>query len=51
MPPSLARHAHVAYLTAGYGRVVVDECHPLAAAAHGHAVERIGVQFWLGLTT
>jgi superfamily II DNA or RNA helicase len=40
----------VADLTAGYGHVIVDECHHLAAAAYDHAVKRIGAQFWLGLT-
>lgn len=50
MLPSLARHDDVAGLTAGYGQVVVDECHHLAAAAYEHSVKRIGAQFWLGLT-
>ncbi len=50
MLPSLARHADVAGLTSGYGQVVVDECHHLAAAAYDHSVSMIGAQFWLGLT-
>ncbi len=50
MLPSLARHADVAELTHGYGQVIVDECHHLAAAAYDHSVKRIGAQFWLGLT-
>jgi superfamily II DNA or RNA helicase len=50
MLPSLARRADVADLTAGYGHVIVDECHHLAAAAYDHAVKGIGAQFWLGLT-
>ncbi|WP_344612135.1 TOTE conflict system archaeo-eukaryotic primase domain-containing protein [Dactylosporangium salmoneum] len=50
MLPSLARRADVAELTSGYGHVVVDECHHLAAAAYDHSVKRIGAQFWLGLT-
>ncbi len=50
MLPSLARRADVADITAGYGHVIVDECHHLAAAAYDHAVKRIGAQFWLGLT-
>jgi superfamily II DNA or RNA helicase len=50
MLPSLARRADIADLTAGYGHVIVDECHHLAAAAYDHAVKRIGAQFWLGLT-
>jgi superfamily II DNA or RNA helicase len=50
MLPSLARHADVAVFTSGYGQVVVDECHHLAAAAYDHSVAMIGAQFWLGLT-
>lgn len=50
MLPSLARRADVADLTGGYGHVIVDECHHLAAAAYDHAVKQIGAQFWLGLT-
>jgi superfamily II DNA or RNA helicase len=50
MLPTLARHDDVADLTAGYGQVVIDECHHLAAAAYDHSVKRIGAQFWLGLT-
>ena len=50
MLPTLARHDDVADLTRGYGHVVVDECHHLAAAAYDHSVKRIGAQFWLGLT-
>ena len=34
----------------GYGHVIVDECHHLAAAAYDHSVKRIAAQFWLGLT-
>jgi superfamily II DNA or RNA helicase len=50
MLPSLARRDDVAELTNGYGHVIVDECHHLAAAAYDHSVKRIGAQFWLGLT-
>ncbi len=50
MLPSLARRDDVAELTNGYGHVVVDECHHLAATAYDHSVKRIGAQFWLGLT-
>jgi superfamily II DNA or RNA helicase len=50
MLPSLARRDDVADLTTGYGHVVVDECHHLAAAAYDHSAKRIGAQFWLGLT-
>ena len=48
--PSLARHTDITELTHGYGQVIVDECHHLAAAAYDHSVKRIGAQFWLGLT-
>ena len=34
----------------GYGHVIVDECHHLAAAAYEHSVKRIAAPFWLGLT-
>ncbi len=50
MLPTLTRHDDVADLTRGYGHVVIDECHHLAAAAYDHSVKRIGAQFWLGLT-
>jgi len=50
MMPSLARRDDVADLTRGYGQVVVDECHHLAAAAYDHSVKKIAAQFWLGLT-
>lgn len=50
MLPSLARHDDVAELTRGYGQVIIDESHHLAAAAYDHSVRRIGAQFWLGLT-
>ncbi len=50
MLPSLARRNDVADLTAGYGHVVVDECHHVAAAAYEHSVRRMAAQFWLGLT-
>ncbi|GIE98117.1 DEAD/DEAH box helicase [Paractinoplanes rishiriensis] len=50
MLPSLARRDDVEELTHGYGHVIVDECHHLAAAAYDHSVKRIGAQFWLGLT-
>jgi superfamily II DNA or RNA helicase len=48
--PSLVRHTDITELTHGYGQVIVDECHHLAAAVYDHSVKRIGAQFWLGLT-
>jgi len=49
MLPALARRDDVPSLTSGYGQVVVDECHHIAAAAYEHSVTKIGAQFWLGL--
>jgi type III restriction/modification enzyme restriction subunit/TOTE conflict system primase-like protein len=37
-------------LTAGYGLVVVDECHHVPAAAFEHAVKQIPARRWIGLT-
>ena len=42
--------AEIRELTAGYGQVIVDECHHVAAAAYDHAISRIGAAWWLGLT-
>lgn len=50
MLPSLARRDDVAELTSGYGQVIVDECHHLAAAAYDHSVKPIAARYWLGLT-
>ena len=50
MLPSLARRDDVPSLTSGYGQIVVDECHHVAAAAYENSVAKIGAQFWLGLT-
>ncbi|WP_394216434.1 DEAD/DEAH box helicase family protein [Brachybacterium vulturis] len=50
MMPSLARRDDVADLTSGYGQVIVDECHHLAAAAYDHSVKHIAARYWLGLT-
>jgi superfamily II DNA or RNA helicase len=47
---TLARHDDLATLTAGYGLVVVDECHHIPAAAFEHAVKQIPARRWLGLT-
>ena len=47
---TLARREDVAELTAGYGLVVVDECHHVPAAAFEHAVRQIPARRWLGLT-
>jgi len=37
-------------LTAGYGQVIVDECHHVAAASYDHAISHIGAAWFLGLT-
>lgn len=50
MLPSLARRDDISQLTNGYGHIIVDECHHLAAAAYDHSVKRMAAQFWLGLT-
>jgi superfamily II DNA or RNA helicase len=47
---TLARRTDVPGLTAGYGLIVVDECHHVPAAAFEHAVQQIGARHWLGLT-
>ncbi|MDQ3151455.1 MAG: DEAD/DEAH box helicase, partial [Actinomycetota bacterium] len=50
MLQTLARRADIGALAAGYGLVVVDECHHLPAAAFEHAVRQIPARRWLGLT-
>ena len=47
---TLSRRDDLADITAGYGLVVVDECHHVPAAAFEHAVKRIPARRWLGLT-
>ena len=37
-------------MIAGYGLVIVDECHHVPAAAFEHAVKQIPARRWLGLT-
>lgn len=50
MLQTLARHSDLAEATAGYGFVVVDECHHVPAAAFERAVGQIPARRWLGLT-
>jgi len=50
MLQTMARREDVAEITAGYGLVVVDECHHVPAAAFEHAVKQIPARRWLGLT-
>jgi superfamily II DNA or RNA helicase len=50
MAQSLARRDDIEELTAGYGLVVVDECHHIPAATFEAFVRRIPVRGWLGLT-
>lgn len=50
MLPTLARRADITDLTSGYGHVVVDECHHLAAAAYDHSLKPAAARYWLGLT-
>lgn len=47
---TLSRRDDLPELTAGYGFVVVDECHHLPAAAFDNAVRQIPARRWLGLT-
>jgi superfamily II DNA or RNA helicase len=48
--PTLARRENIEDLTAGYGFVIVDECHHVAASAFFHVLNRIPARHWLGLT-
>ncbi len=48
--PTLARRRNVAELAAGYGLVVVDECHHVPAAAFSQVMNQIPARSWLGLT-
>ncbi len=50
MVQSLARRDDLAELTAGYGLVVVDECHHVPATTFEAAVRQIAAPAWLGLT-
>jgi superfamily II DNA or RNA helicase len=47
---TLARREDVAELTAGYGLILVDECHHLPAAAFENAARQIRARRWVGLT-
>ena len=49
---SLARlsPAEISELTAGYGQVIVDECHHIAAGSYENVVSQISAAWWLGLT-
>jgi superfamily II DNA or RNA helicase len=42
--------AEIAELTAGYGQVIVDECHHIAAGSYENVVSQISAAWWLGLT-
>jgi len=50
MVQSLARREDLEMLTAGYGFVVVDECHHVPAVTFERCVRQIPVRRWLGLT-
>jgi hypothetical protein len=49
---TLARHTpdEIRELTGGYGHVVVDECHHVAAGSYESVISQIGAAWWLGLT-
>ncbi len=42
--------AEIGELTAGYGQVIVDECHHIAAGSYENVVSQIRAAWWLGLT-
>lgn len=50
MVQSLARRDDLTELTAGYGLVVVDECHHVPAVTFERVVRQISAPAWLGLT-
>jgi hypothetical protein len=50
MVQSLARRQDVADITAGYGLVIVDECHHVPAVTFERVVRELNVRRWLGLT-
>lgn len=50
MLQTLARHDDPAALLDGYGLVVVDECHHVAADTFESAIKNIAARRWLGLT-
>jgi superfamily II DNA or RNA helicase len=50
MVQSLARRDDIGELTAGYGMVIVDECHHVPAVTFERAVREIAVRRWVGLT-
>ena len=50
MVQSLARRDDLPELTAGYGLIVVDECHHVPATTFEGAVRQIAAPAWLGLT-
>lgn len=48
--PTLARRTNVAELTGGYGQVIVDECHHVAASTFSGVLAHAPAKYWLGLT-
>jgi superfamily II DNA or RNA helicase len=50
MVQSLSQRDDIAELTAGYGLVIVDECHHVPAVTFERAVRDIPVRRWVGLT-
>ena len=49
---TLTRHTpdEIREMTSGYGQVIVDECHHVAAASYDEVVSLIDAAWWLGLT-
>jgi superfamily II DNA or RNA helicase len=50
MMQSLVRKGRVDDLVAGYGHVVVDECHHVSASSFGRVLSEVKARFVLGLT-
>ena len=50
MIPTLARRADLAELVAGYGHVIVDECHHVSAVSYERVVAATKARYVVGLT-
>lgn len=50
MIPTLARRDDLAELLAGYGHIIVDECHHISAVSHERVVSASNARYVVGLT-
>lgn len=50
MIPTLARREDLAELMAGYGHIIVDECHHVSAVSHERVVSATKARYIVGLT-